>query len=33
MLSAFHQHQVAVPGEKSVIGYDDTYESSFSIRR
>ncbi len=28
-LSAFHQHQVAVPGEKSVIGYDDTYESSF----
>lgn len=29
MLSAFHQHQVAVPGEKSVIGYDDTYESSF----
>ena len=33
VLSAFHQHQVAVPGEKSVIGYDDTYESSFSIRR
>lgn len=29
VLSAFHQHQVAVPGEKSVIGYDDTYESSF----
>ena len=27
VLSAFHQHQVAVPGEKSVIGYDDTYES------
>ena len=29
VLSAFHQHQVAIPGEKSVIGYDDTYESSF----
>ncbi|EHK8945883.1 LacI family DNA-binding transcriptional regulator [Escherichia coli] len=29
VLSAFHQHQVAVPDEKSVIGYDDTYESSF----
>lgn len=29
VLSAFHQHQVPIPGEKSVIGYDDTYESSF----
>jgi len=29
VLSAFHQHQIAIPGEKSVIGYDDTYESSF----
>lgn len=29
VLSAFHQNQLAVPGEKSVIGYDDTYESSF----
>ena len=29
VLSAFHQHQVAIPGEKSVVGYDGTYESSF----
>ncbi|MER1588234.1 substrate-binding domain-containing protein, partial [Enterobacter hormaechei] len=29
VLSAFHQHQIPIPGEKSVIGYDDTYESSF----
>ncbi|MCT4700405.1 LacI family DNA-binding transcriptional regulator [Enterobacteriaceae bacterium H20N1] len=29
VLSAFHQHQISIPGEKSVIGYDDTYESSF----
>lgn len=29
VLSAFHQHQISVPGEKSVVGYDDTYESSF----
>ena len=25
VLSGFHQHQVPIPGEKSVIGYDDTY--------
>jgi DNA-binding LacI/PurR family transcriptional regulator len=29
VLSAFHQNGVAVPGQKSVIGYDDTYESAF----
>ena len=29
VLSAFHQHHIAIPGEKSVVGYDDTYESSF----
>lgn len=29
VLSAFHQHQISIPGEKSVVGYDDTYESSF----
>ena len=29
VLSAFHQQQISIPGEKSVIGYDDTYESSF----
>lgn len=29
VLSAFHQNQLAIPGNKSVIGYDDTYESSF----
>ncbi|QJT81592.1 LacI family DNA-binding transcriptional regulator [Kosakonia sp. MUSA4] len=29
VLSAFHQHQIAIPGEKSVVGYDGTYESSF----
>ena len=28
-LSAFHQQHIAIPGEKSVVGYDDTYESSF----
>ena len=27
VLSAFHQQQISIPGEKSVIGYDD--ESSF----
>ncbi|PWW08213.1 LacI family DNA-binding transcriptional regulator [Mangrovibacter plantisponsor] len=29
VLSAFHQHQLSIPGQKSVIGYDDTWESSF----
>ncbi len=29
VLSAFHQRGVAVPGQVSVIGYDDTYESAF----
>ncbi|UQY42808.1 LacI family DNA-binding transcriptional regulator [Erwinia sp. PK3-005] len=29
VLSAFHQNGVAVPGQKSIIGYDDTYESAF----
>lgn len=29
VLSALHQQQISIPGEKSVIGYDDTYESSF----
>ncbi|MEI7187779.1 LacI family DNA-binding transcriptional regulator [Dickeya dianthicola] len=29
VLSAFHQNQLTIPGQKSVIGYDDTYESSF----
>ncbi|EGT5712985.1 LacI family DNA-binding transcriptional regulator [Cronobacter dublinensis subsp. dublinensis] len=29
VLSAFHQQQLSIPGQKSVIGYDDTYESSF----
>lgn len=29
VLSAFHQNQLSIPGNKSVIGYDDTYESSF----
>jgi len=29
VLSAFHQHQISIPGEKSVVGYDDTYESAF----
>lgn len=29
VLSAFHQQQVGVPAQKSVIGYDDTYESAF----
>jgi DNA-binding LacI/PurR family transcriptional regulator len=29
VLSAFHQQQISIPAEKSVIGYDDTYESSF----
>ncbi|MBS0849091.1 LacI family DNA-binding transcriptional regulator [Citrobacter sp. JGM124] len=29
VLSAFHQHQLSIPGQKSVVGYDDTYESSF----
>lgn len=29
VLSAFHQQGVAVPGQISVIGYDDTYESAF----
>ncbi|MCA1921665.1 LacI family DNA-binding transcriptional regulator [Buttiauxella noackiae] len=29
VLSAFHQNQLSIPGHKSVIGYDDTYESSF----
>ncbi|KAA8997330.1 LacI family DNA-binding transcriptional regulator [Affinibrenneria salicis] len=29
VLSAFHQNQLTVPGQKSVIGYDDTYESAF----
>lgn len=29
VLSAFHQHQISIPGEKSIVGYDGTYESSF----
>ncbi|MEN4550172.1 LacI family DNA-binding transcriptional regulator [Pantoea agglomerans] len=29
VLSALHQRGVAVPGQISVIGYDDTYESAF----
>lgn len=29
VLSAFHQQQISIPAEKSVIGYDGTYESSF----
>ncbi|ADM99397.1 transcriptional activator of the gan regulon [Dickeya dadantii 3937] len=29
VLSAFHQNQLTIPGQKSVIGYDGTYESSF----
>ncbi|WP_299998316.1 LacI family DNA-binding transcriptional regulator [uncultured Cedecea sp.] len=29
VLSAFHQQQLSIPGQKSVVGYDDTYESSF----
>lgn len=29
VLSALHQNGVAVPEEKSVIGYDDAYESAF----
>ncbi|CAI1498828.1 Lactose operon repressor [Serratia quinivorans] len=29
LLSAFHQNQLPVPGQKSVIGYDDAYESAF----
>ncbi|MFS2224900.1 LacI family DNA-binding transcriptional regulator [Pantoea sp. B65] len=29
VLSAFHQNHLSIPGQKSVIGYDDTYESSF----
>ncbi len=29
VLSAFHQQQLSIPGQKSVIGYDDTWESSF----
>ncbi|WP_315710222.1 LacI family DNA-binding transcriptional regulator [Brenneria uluponensis] len=29
VLSAFHQNQLSIPGEKSVIGYDNTYESAF----
>lgn len=29
LLSVFHQNQLDIPGHKSVIGYDDTYESAF----
>ncbi|ROR09929.1 LacI family DNA-binding transcriptional regulator [Erwinia sp. JUb26] len=29
VLSALHQRGVAVPGQVSVVGYDDTYESAF----
>ncbi|XBS70010.1 LacI family DNA-binding transcriptional regulator [Acerihabitans sp. KWT182] len=29
LLSAFHQIQLNIPGQKSIIGYDDTYESAF----
>lgn len=29
VLSAFHQNQITVPGQKSIIGYDDTNESAF----
>ncbi len=29
VLSAFHQNQLSIPGQKSVVGYDDAYESAF----
>ena len=29
VISALHQHNVAIPQQVSIVGYDDTYDSAF----